>query len=306
MSAISDQKSFDAVAFRNALGSFTTGVTVVTTHCQTSGDVGLTANSFNSVSLSPPMVLWSLAKSAFSVDAFKAAEFFAVHILSEDQQSLSNQFARKGADKFSGLTLGRGPGEVPLLEDCSARFLCKTAYQYEGGDHIIFVGEVLDFSHHQKLPLLFFGGQYSQIQKPDADLTAPLTDDSLGYLLRLSYQKLMLPLAAELQLRDISMHQHYFLANVSRNSNKTMTELMAAMSEVNGAPPKEDIEALFDKGLITMSGDLVALTREGIGLRIELAAVYKSLESEALKSLSYDKAQSLKLLLKQFINTVAA
>lgn len=304
MTAISDQKSFDAVAFRNALGSFTTGVTVVTTHCTTAGDVGLTANSFNSVSLSPPMVLWSLAKSAFSVDAFKAAEYFSVHILSEDQQYLSNQFAKKGADKFSGLSVSRGPGDVPLLEDCSARFLCKTAYQYEGGDHIIFVGEVLNFSHRKKMPLLFFGGQYSQIQKPDADASEPLTDDSLGYLLRLSYQKLMMPLTTELQLRDISMHQHYFLANVSRNDNKTMAELLALMSEVNGAPPKEDIDALFAKGLIEMADDLVTLTQKGIGLRIELAAVYKSLESQALNSLSHEKAQSLKILLKQFINTV--
>lgn len=305
MSAISDQNSFDAMAFRNALGSFTTGVTVVTTHCKSAGDVGLTANSFNSVSLSPPMVLWSLAKSAFSAEAFKAAEYFSVHILSEDQQPLSNQFAQRGADKFSGLSIRRGPGDVPMLEDCSARFLCKTAYQYEGGDHIIFVGEVLDFSHHQKLPLLFFGGRYSQIQKPDTDLAEPLTDDSLGYLLRLSYQKLMMPLAAQLQLRGISMHQHYFLANASRNNNKTLTEMMAAMSEVNGAPPTEEIEALFEKGLIEMSGDLVKLTQDGIGLRIELAAVYKSLEFEALNSLSYDKSQSLKILLKQFINTVA-
>src|SRR5438552_698469 len=93
----------DVSAFRNALGSFTTGVTVVTTRDQSGRDVGLTVNSFNSVSLDPPLVLWSLAKSSHSLEAFMESGHFAVHILAADQEPLSNLFARRGADKFAAL-----------------------------------------------------------------------------------------------------------------------------------------------------------------------------------------------------------
>jgi 3-hydroxy-9,10-secoandrosta-1,3,5(10)-triene-9,17-dione monooxygenase reductase component len=93
----------DRRAFRDALGSFATGVTIVTTHDGRGNDIGLTANSFNSVSLDPPMVLWSLAKSSGSLDVFNSAPEFAVHILASDQEALSNRFASKGHEKFAGL-----------------------------------------------------------------------------------------------------------------------------------------------------------------------------------------------------------
>ena len=166
---MSNAQPLDGRAFREALGAFTTGVTVVTTRGE-QGDVGLTANSFNSVSLDPPMVLWSLGKNASSLPAFRAASHFAVHILSENQQELSNRFATRGIDKFADTEVMRGPDDVPLLNDCAARFVCRTEYQYEGGDHIIFVGEVLDFSHWERSPLLFHGGKYGRISKnPSAE-----------------------------------------------------------------------------------------------------------------------------------------
>lgn len=162
---MSTQPSIDAGEFRKALGSFTTGVTVVTTRGTEDNDVGLTANSFNSVSLDPPMVLWSLGKSARSLPHFRSSEYFAVHILAQGQEALSTRFASRGIDKFQELELTRGPGNIPLLEDSAARFICRTAYQYEGGDHIIFVGEVVEFSHREKPPLLFHAGQYGQLLK---------------------------------------------------------------------------------------------------------------------------------------------
>jgi 3-hydroxy-9,10-secoandrosta-1,3,5(10)-triene-9,17-dione monooxygenase reductase component len=112
----------DQNQFRNALGRFATGVTVVTKFDSVGAPVGVTANSFNSVSLDPPMILWSLAKTSESLPAFADAPHFAAHILSADQESLSNRFAAKGADKFVGISLD--PAEVPLLKGCAARFLC--------------------------------------------------------------------------------------------------------------------------------------------------------------------------------------
>jgi len=303
---MSTQDQFDAGAFRKALGTFTTGVTVVTTFSEEVGDVGLTANSFNSVSLDPPMVLWSLAKSAGSLAVFKSSQYFAVHILSEEQEDLSNQFARRGIDKFAGVSIQRGPEGTPLLEHCAARFVCKTVYQYDGGDHIIFVGEVSDFARWEKLPLLFHSGQYSHIRKPQlasresCDNEVP--DDSLGYLLRASYQQLIQPLTLELAKRDLVIAQHYLLANAAIYKNKTMMELLDTQSVTGSIPSSEEIETLFERGFINEIDGCIQLTPKGFNLRIELVAIYKAIESDVLNSLNASTAQSLKIILRQFID----
>ena len=151
----------DAKVLRNALGTFATGVTIVTTRHE-GKDIGLTANSFNSVSLDPPLVLWSLAKKSSNIEAFNNVDAFAVHILGADQIDLSNRFATPGIDKFEGLDVERGKLDVPLLLDCAARFVCQTAYRYDGGDHVIFVGEVLELESYDKEPLLFHQGKYAR------------------------------------------------------------------------------------------------------------------------------------------------
>ena len=153
--------AIDAADFRAALGSFVTGVTIVTASDDSGCDVGVTANSFNSVSLDPPMVLWSLARKSASLPVFAKASHFAVHILAADQEELSNRFARSGMDKFAGLEIDRGAGRAPLLPGAAARFQCRTAFQHDGGDHVIFVGEVLRFDHDPHgTPLLFWRGDY--------------------------------------------------------------------------------------------------------------------------------------------------
>jgi 3-hydroxy-9,10-secoandrosta-1,3,5(10)-triene-9,17-dione monooxygenase reductase component len=146
--------------FRRALGRFATGVTIVTTRDAAGKDVGLTANSFSSVSLDPPMVLWSLSRRSLSLPAFMQAEHFAVHVLASDQDELASRFATRGADKFAGLILQRGQDDIALLADCAARFQCRSTIKHEGGDHVIFVGEVLHFDHTERPPLIFHGGRY--------------------------------------------------------------------------------------------------------------------------------------------------
>lgn len=155
--------SFDPRTFRDALGQFATGVTIVTARSADGTPVGVTANSFNSVSLDPPLVLWSLAKNSRSMEIFQAAAEFAVHILASDQDALSNRFASRTEDKFAGLEIA--PDGLPLLEGCTARFRCRTRHAYDGGDHIIFVGEVIGFEHDDKPPLLFHGGDYADKKK---------------------------------------------------------------------------------------------------------------------------------------------
>jgi 3-hydroxy-9,10-secoandrosta-1,3,5(10)-triene-9,17-dione monooxygenase reductase component len=159
----------DAKEFRKALGAFATGVTIVTTHSDDGKDHGLTANSFNSVSLDPPMVLWSLGKTSSNLAAFLEADRFAVHVLAVEQEDLSNQFARSGTDKFSNCAVDRGAGDVPLLDGCVARFECRVAHRYEGGDHVIFVGEVARFNSFDRAPLVFQHGSYGRVVKTAAN-----------------------------------------------------------------------------------------------------------------------------------------
>ncbi len=160
---------FDAHAFRDALGTFVTGVTIVTARDEQGQPFGLTANSFNSVSLDPPMVLWSLSLQSRTLPVFRDAENWAVHVLAADQQDMSDRFAQSGEDKFAGLTALDGPEGAPLIEGCAARFGCRARFEYEGGDHAIFLGEVVDFDRREAEPLIYHCGRYGRVmQAPSA------------------------------------------------------------------------------------------------------------------------------------------
>ncbi len=155
---------FDPREFRNALGQFATGVTIVTTLDTAGAPIGVTANSFSSVSLEPPLVLWSLARQSYSLPAFEAAGHFAIHVLGADQRALSDRFARAGNDKFADLDIRAGLGGVPLLRHCAAVFECSVEHRYAGGDHVILVGRVQRFetaSADPTPPLLFHRGRYA-------------------------------------------------------------------------------------------------------------------------------------------------
>ncbi len=183
--------AFDPREFRKALGSFATGVTIITTRAADGTPVGLTVNSFNSVSLNPPLVLWSLENASLSLAVFRDAPHWAVHVLASDQEELSGRFARRGATKFSGLALEEGVGGIPLLTGCSARFQCRNAFQYDGGDHVIFVGEVEHFDRSEVAPLVFHGGRYAHATRREpgegkprrAYMAGSFSEDFLGYLL---------------------------------------------------------------------------------------------------------------------------
>jgi 3-hydroxy-9,10-secoandrosta-1,3,5(10)-triene-9,17-dione monooxygenase reductase component len=154
---------FTQKEYRNALGSFATGITIITALGKNGQKIGMTANSFNSVSLTPPLILWSIGKNTNCFDDFIAAKAFAVHILAADQQDLSNRFATTGIDRFKDVECTEGLSGIPILPHYSACFQCKTAAQYEGGDHIIITGEVTEFSDNKLQPLLFYRGNYHSL-----------------------------------------------------------------------------------------------------------------------------------------------
>ena len=153
-----DPSQDNARAYRDALGRFGTGVTVVT--CNTaSGPLGLTANSFASVSLDPPLVLWSPAKSSSRYPFFMAAERFAIHVMGQEQAALCSGFARRG-DAFAGLDWAPDAHGVPLIEGCLSRFSCQTVATHDGGDHTIIVARVTRVTTRPGTPLMFYSGKY--------------------------------------------------------------------------------------------------------------------------------------------------
>ena len=152
---------FSSLEFRAALGMFATGVTIVTTRDAAGKPIGVTANSFNSVSLSPPLVLWSLARIAGSMPTFERGSHYAVNILAADQHRLAERFSGKSMNRFAGVAFREGAGGAPVLEGSAAVFECFNRSQYEEGDHVIFVGEVEHCSRREgATPLIFHGGRY--------------------------------------------------------------------------------------------------------------------------------------------------
>lgn len=149
--------------FRQCLGKFATGVTVVSCRDARAEPCGITANSFSSVSLDPPLVLWNIAKVSRSLDAYLDAVFFAINILTSNQRAMSSHFARSEANLFDGIEYDESPRGVPLLRDTLASLECRTQETHDCGDHHIIIGEVVDYRVGAGEPLIFFSGDYSKL-----------------------------------------------------------------------------------------------------------------------------------------------
>lgn len=163
---------FDQTEFRQALSSFATGVTIVTAANKNGEVAGMTASSFNSVSLSPPLVLWSVDTSNATALTFIEAEYFSINVLSSKQANLSDRFADPHIDKFSGVEYSNGIGGSRLITGAICQFECKTWAVYDGGDHKIIVGEVKKFSRSAGDGLIFRAGQYATSKQLSASSDA--------------------------------------------------------------------------------------------------------------------------------------
>src|SRR5687768_6590167 len=153
---------FDPRDLRSALGTFATGVTVVTMTCPDGVPVGLTCNSFNSVSLSPPLILWSLSLRSPNLSNFLQAPHFAVNILAAEQAGIARRFAQSVANKFEGVPYHIGLAGVPLIDDAAAQLECRNETRYYSGDHVIFIGHVLRYACRDCVPLIFCRGCYTE------------------------------------------------------------------------------------------------------------------------------------------------
>lgn len=157
------EPEFDPRDLRNALGCFATGVTIITADGPGDVQVGLTANSFSSVSLNPALVSWSLASHAPSMPIFQDCSHYAIHVLSRQQQELAIRFSQPRDDKFDGLKIQPGLGNAPIIPGALATFQCHNAYRHAGGDHVIFLGAVEKYDHTDGEPLVFHQGQFTDV-----------------------------------------------------------------------------------------------------------------------------------------------
>lgn len=153
-------REFDTPHFRHALSQFATGVTIITTRLSDGTLLGLTASSFNSVSLDPPLVLWSLGKHASSMEAFSGNSHYVINVLALDQAALAERFSKRIKNRFEGVEYELSRTGHPILKGVSAWFECHNRSRYPEGDHVIFVGEVERCEAHPRPALVFHGGRF--------------------------------------------------------------------------------------------------------------------------------------------------
>jgi 3-hydroxy-9,10-secoandrosta-1,3,5(10)-triene-9,17-dione monooxygenase reductase component len=266
------------------------------------------------VSLDPPMVLWSLAKSSRALPIFANAGYFAIHVLAADQEAISARFSRAGEDKFAGLEIERGLGETPMLRDFSARFQCRTAFQYEGGDHVIFVGQVEAFDHTERKPLVFHAGQYAlavnkgkdESSADSPDPTSSFSQDFLIYLLGRAHHQMFLEIRKELERRGLSEDQWFVLSLLGVSDQRTLAELDRTLAYTGKRVSYNMLAGLAAADLIRLGGAYdpqarATLTDNGRRVVIELVSVAKAAESGAERNLDPAEIHVLKRTLRAII-----
>ncbi|MHA6196179.1 p-hydroxyphenylacetate 3-hydroxylase reductase component [Pseudomonas wadenswilerensis] len=305
--------AFDSRAFRRALGNFATGVTVVTADDGQGNKVGVTANSFNSVSLDPALVLWSLDKRSTSLSTFEAASHFAVNILAADQIDLSNNFAKPREDRFAGIPHQAGAGGAPILLDCSANFQCEKYQILDGGDHWIMIGKVVCFEDCGRSPLLYHQGAYSMVlphtrmtrreegQPPSSNFQGRLSHN-LYYLMTQAlraYQTSYQPRQLSSGLRTSEARMLMVLENdAGLNLADLQREVAMPAREID-----EAVANLKRKGLVCDSEaeGHVRLTVSGIDQTEALWTIAREQQDKVFGEFSDEQIETFKTVLKAVI-----
>lgn len=312
MTSPTSVSNFDSRAFRQALGNFATGVTIVTAKGTDGVTVGVTASSFNSLSLDPPLILWSCAKSSRSCPVFETAAHFAVNVLAFDQLDLSNHFARQQDDKFATVTWSEGVGGVPMFPGCAGRFQCETYDKVEGGDHWIFIGKVVAFDDFGRSPLCFHQGSYSMaVNHPGSSSDAPqYTNKSTvgGRVGNHTFFQMLMALRAyqanyqpKLEALDISLIESRSLLMLNDQPGLSAEQLVA---HVNAPITEVDVALvnLDNRGLVTRSGDGYAVTHDGQAKANQCWGVAEAHATEAFNGLSDEQIDTFRAVLRHLID----
>ena len=303
--------SFDPRAFRRALGNFATGVTVVTAADASGRKVGVTANSFNSVSLDPPLILWSIDKRSTSHAVFETASHFAVNVLAADQIDLSNNFARPKEDRFAEVEYQAGEGGAPILADCSARFECEKFQQVDGGDHWIMIGKVVAFDDCGRSPLLYHQGAYSMVlphtrmtqreegQPPSSHFQGRLSHN-LYYLMTQAlraYQASYQPRQLSTGLRTSEARMLMVLEN---DAGLSLADLQREVA-MPAREIEEAVNNLKRKALVRDDQERVKLTPKGIDETESLWTIAREQQDQVFSQFSDEQLETFKTVLKAVI-----
>lgn len=254
----SGSPSDNSDAFRRALGHFATGVTIITAEAK-GLKVGITANSFNSVSLDPPLVLWSVKKSSTSWPVFAAANSFAINVLAQDQSELATQFARSGTDKYKDVAWKPGKTGAPLLSNVTTQFECLRRVEHEGGDHFIVVGEVKYFARYDRRPLVFIQGRFSaaidnaDTEQPNSSSLSAVQPTFLA-LFRRAFLQRSSELREEARGVGFTVNESRLIYHLAIRPRSTLKDL-ARVSLLEMEAAKDGIEAMVSRGWIAFSPD---------------------------------------------------
>ncbi|MBE0506400.1 MAG: flavin reductase [Marinospirillum sp.] len=304
---------FDPKAFRRALGNFATGVTVITATTPEGEKTGVTANSFNSVSLEPPLILWSIDKRSGSCAIFEKASHFAVNILAADQIDLSNHFARPSDDKFAGVDYQTGLGGAPLLPDCAACFQCESYQTVDGGDHWILIGKVVGFEDAGRAPLVYHQGSYAAVMPhsrfPAKKENEPIAIERLKsrfkdhYYYQMvqavrAYQTDYAPLQLSTGLRTSEARMLMVLQETPKLQRKEL------LKEVN--MPEGEVDNAADilqrKGLITHNQETYSITAKGEEQAEALWTLARQEQDKVFGKFSTEELDNFKKILNHIAN----
>jgi 3-hydroxy-9,10-secoandrosta-1,3,5(10)-triene-9,17-dione monooxygenase reductase component len=302
--------TFDIQDFRQALGMFATGVTIVTTSDSSQGPVGITVNSFNSVSLEPPMVLWSISKSAHSRPAFSENLHWNVHILSQEQEALSNKFAKAGENKFSGLALEKGSSKAPLIPGCSARFQCRTAFEYDGGDHVIFIGHVIAYDRSARDPLLYLTGAYALASRRAADVATqsthlvatPYSENLIGYLLGRAHYQFMAGFREQLNFHKFNDLDFFVLSLLVVREPMQFSEIETHIVYTGMVLTELSLSSMQARQLIhKLANNTYELSLKGSNAIMHVLSAAKTTEANLIKKIGEHEFSLLRNILKKSI-----
>lgn len=304
-----DEFTVDPLQFRRALGNFATGVTIVTAQNAQGEKVGVTANSFNSVSLDPPLILWSIDKKSSSFSVFEEATHFAVNILSGTQIELSNKFSRRNIDKFADTNFQLGAGRAPILENCSAVFECQRYQVIEGGDHWIIIGKVVRFHDQGRSPLVYHQGAYSAVlPHPSLNMKSETAEgvfpgrlyDNMYYLLTQAvraYQNDYQPKQLASGFRTSEARLLLVLESKTASSKCDLQrEVAMPIREI-----EEATKILSEKGLLIDNGQHYELTEQGNACAHMLYKIAESHQEEVFAKYTVDERKLFKNMLKDLI-----
>jgi len=307
---------FDTRAFRRALGNFATGITVVTAKGPDGKKVGVTANSFNSVSMDPPLILWSIDKRSSALETFREASHFAVNILASDQSDLSNNFARPQDDKYADVKHLDGAGGAPVFEGVAGYFECENYQFVEGGDHWIIIGKVVNFVDASRPPLVYHQGGYSMViphprfQKPSEDETKAGESCLLSSPLGNNLFYLMIQAVNSSHANFVSQHLKVGLRNSESRlllvlDSADDTTSPADLQKAVAMPAREIEEAmhtLASKGLLKGTLENHQLTYAGHAKLKELWDIVRAEQERVFSSLNDSEMEIFKKALKMAVS----